>query len=163
MEPEDDPKTKKVFQEASDRLKPLWHNLCKKHVGSVPGVEVGDVFQSRRLLSNIGLHRPLQAGIYYLKPEETGHVVPLATNIVLSGGYEDNIDNGDVIIYSGQCGNAHDKNKKQISDQELTRGNQALRYSCMMKQPVRLIRLEEKWGGFSDACVLKMSNRASTF
>lgn len=140
MELEDDPKTKKVFHEASDRLKSLWQNLCKSHVGSVPGVEVGDVFQSRTLLSNIGLHRPLQAGIYYLKPEETGDLEPLATSIVFSGGYEDNIDNGDVIIYSGQGGNAHDRNKKQVCDQQLTPGNAALRNSWMKKQPLRLIR-----------------------
>jgi euchromatic histone-lysine N-methyltransferase len=137
---QDDPKTIKVFDHASEKLKFLWKNLCNNHIGSVPGVEVGDVFQSRKLLSIIGLHRPLQAGIYYLRPEETGHMVPLATSIVVSGGYEDNIDNGDVIIYAGQGGKDHHGSKKQVYDQELTPGNAALWNSWRKKQPVRLIR-----------------------
>ena len=64
-------------------------------------------------------------------------MVPLATNIIFSDGYEDNVDNGDLIIHSGQGGNVHDKNKDQISDQDLTQGNEVVRYSCMKKQLVR--------------------------
>ena len=145
MEPEENTKTKKVFQEASDKLKSHWQNLCSNHVGSVPGVEVGDVFQSRRLLSNIGLHKSLQAGIYYRKPDQTSHMVLLATNIIFYGGYEDNIDNGDVIIYSGQSGNDHDSSKKKIYDQQLTPGNEALRNSWIKKQPIRLIHSCEEF------------------
>ena len=126
LEKEDDPQTIKVFDYASNKLKYLCRDLSKNHIGSVPGVKVGDVFQSRRLLSMIGLHTPLQGGIYYLKPEETGYMVPLATSIVISGGYEDNIDNGDVVIYAGQGGKDHRRSKKQVYDQQLTPGNVAL-------------------------------------
>jgi len=31
----------------------------------------------------IGLHRPIQGAIYYLKPEEIGYMVPLATGITM--------------------------------------------------------------------------------
>lgn len=48
----------------------------------------------------IGLHGPIKGDIFYLNPEEAGHIVPLAIRIVFSRGYE----NGDVIIYGGQGG-----------------------------------------------------------
>ena len=83
MEKEEDPQTIKVFAYASDKLKFLWQYLSKNHIGSIPGVEVGDVFHYQRMVSIIGLHRPLQGGIYYLNPEETCYMVPLAMSIVI--------------------------------------------------------------------------------
>jgi len=58
-----------------------FHDL--DHLGTVPRVEVGNVFRSRTLPSMIGSHGPLQAGICYLKPAETDHMVPVATSIFL--------------------------------------------------------------------------------
>jgi [histone H3]-lysine9 N-trimethyltransferase EHMT len=55
---------------------------------------------------------------------------PLATCIVLSGQYEDDLDNADTITYTGQGGHDLLGNKKQISDQKLERGNLALKV-CM--------------------------------
>ena len=72
LEKEEDRQTIKVFYYASDKLKFIWRDLSKKHIGSIPGVEVGDVLQSRRMLSMICLHRPIQGAIYYLNPEEIG-------------------------------------------------------------------------------------------
>ena len=83
MEKEEDRQTIKVFTYASYKLKFIWQDLSKNHIRSISGVEVGDVFQSRRLLRMIGLHRPLQGGIYYLNLEETCYMVPLAMSIVI--------------------------------------------------------------------------------
>ena len=60
LEKEEDRQTIKSFDYASDKLKFIWRYLSKNHIRSILGVEVGDVFQSRRLLSMIGLHRPIQ-------------------------------------------------------------------------------------------------------
>lgn len=55
------------------------------------------------------------------------YTFPLATCIVLSGQYEDDLDNADTITYTGQGGHDLLGNKKQISDQKLERGNLALK------------------------------------
>ncbi|MEU0185443.1 YDG/SRA domain-containing protein [Streptomyces sp. NPDC006207] len=59
-------------------------------IGEVPNVEVGQPFESRRLAHEAGVHRPLQAGICGTK--KTG-----AESIVVSGGYKDDEDYGNVI------------------------------------------------------------------
>ena len=83
LEKGDDQQTTKVFDYASDKLKFISRDLSKNHIGSIPGVEVGDVFHSQRLLSMIGLHRPIQGAIYYLKPGKIGYMVPLAIGITM--------------------------------------------------------------------------------
>jgi hypothetical protein len=52
---------------------------------------------------------------------------PLATCIVMSGIYEDDLDKADEIIYTGQGGNDLLGNHRQIGSQQLTRGNLALK------------------------------------
>ena len=88
--------------------------------GHVAGVNIGDVFSSRRELHDGGVHAPLQAGI-------DGNSNEGACSIVLSGGYEDDIDDLEYILYTGQGG--QDKSKRQLSDQEFTRGNKGLQLS----------------------------------
>ena len=110
-------------------------NTGKQIIGPVPGVEVGDEFQYRVELGIIGLHRPIQGGIDYVK--HGGKI--LATSIVASGGYADDLDNSDVLIYSGQGGNLLGGDK-QPEDQKLERGNLALKNSIDAKNPVRVIR-----------------------
>lgn len=63
-------------------------------IGEIPGVAAGQPYNSRRLAHEAGVHRPLQAGICGTKA--TG-----AESIVVSGGYKDDEDYGDVIIYTG--------------------------------------------------------------
>ena len=58
------------------------------------------------------MHRQLQAGI-------AGGEAHGADSIVVSGGYEDDEDCGDVIVYTGQGGN-DPATKKQIADKTLT-------------------------------------------
>ncbi|KAI3848716.1 hypothetical protein MKX03_025090 [Papaver bracteatum] len=111
-----------------------WVNTGGKIVGHVPGVEVGDEFQFRVELSMIGLHGPFQAGIDRVNKDGKF----LATSVVSSGVYDD-IDNFDVLVYSGHGGNPAGENKK-AEDQKLERGNLALMNSIDEKNPVRVIR-----------------------
>ena len=117
-------------------------NSGKQILGSVPGVEVGDEFQYRVELNIIGLHRQIQGGIDYVK--HNGKV--LATSIVASGGYADELDNSDVLIYTGQGGNVMNSDKEP-EDQKLERGNLALKNSSEEKNPVRVIRGSESADG----------------
>ncbi|CAN8239613.1 unnamed protein product [Cochlearia groenlandica] len=113
----------------------------KKRVGSVPGVEVGDIFFSRIEMCLVGLHMQTMAGIDYITGKVGADEEPLATSIVSSGRYDGEAQDPETLIYSGQGGNA-DKNK-QASDQKLERGNLALEKSLRKGNGVRVIRGEE--------------------
>ncbi|KAF5187866.1 Histone-lysine N-methyltransferase, H3 lysine-9 specific protein [Thalictrum thalictroides] len=114
--------------------KKKWVNTGKPILGTVPGVEVGDEFHFRVELAIIGLHRPYQSGIDYSKMN--GKV--LATSVVASGGYADDMDSSDVLNYSGQGGLPN--GDKEAEDQKLERGNLSLKNSCDERTPVRVIR-----------------------
>jgi putative restriction endonuclease len=62
-----------------------------------------------------------------------------ADSIVLSGGYKDDEDYGDTIIYTGQ-GGLDPKTGEVVEDQVLARGNLALAKSMQEGHPVRVIR-----------------------
>lgn len=54
--------------------------------------------------------------------------------IVLSGMYEDDLDNADDVVYTGQGGHNLTGDKRQIRDQVMERGNLALKvciYPCL--------------------------------
>jgi len=99
--------------------------------GHIHGVSVGDIFLTRQELSKAGIHGPSQAGIW-------GRELEGSCSIVLSGGYEDDIDNLDYILYTGQGG--QDDKGKQVEDQEFTRGNKGLQLCYEYKLPVRVTR-----------------------
>src|SRR5262245_43226959 len=103
-----------------------------RHFGHPPGVAVGTVFRDRRALSAAGVHRPPMAG-------SSGSGATGADSIVLSGGYEDDKDDGDVIEYTGHGGN-DPATGQQVADQTLDRGNLALAHSCDAHLPVRVVR-----------------------
>tara|TARA_B100001123_G_scaffold350114_1_gene400392 strand:- start:9739 stop:10032 length:294 start_codon:yes stop_codon:yes gene_type:complete len=88
------------------------------HFGHIDGVTIGSTFGTYKDLNVAGIHRPTQAGIGGTEAEG-------ADSIVMSGGYEDDEDWGDEIIYTGQGGN-DSATKKQVADQTWTRGNLAL-------------------------------------
>lgn len=100
--------------------------------GPISHVQEGNCFENRITLSQSGVHSPVRSGI-------SGSVSEGANSIVLSGGYEDNEDFGDTIIYTGQGGRSHTTGE-QVADQTLTRGNRALAISCERSLPVRVIR-----------------------
>ena len=64
--------------------------------GHIPGIEVGAILEDRQALREAGLHRPTQAGI-------CGRADEGAESVVLNGGYVDDEDFGDVVIYTGVC------------------------------------------------------------
>jgi len=100
--------------------------------GEIEGIAVGTEFASRAELAASGIHKPTQAGI-------SGSTTQGADSIVVSGGYEDDEDYGDYIIYGGQVSN--DPNtKRQIADAGLSRGNLALVVSYNKGLPVRVTR-----------------------
>ena len=107
----------------------------------IPNIFEGDVFDNRIALSHSKVHRPTQAGI-------SGSQKEGADSIVLSGGYEDDQDLGDVIIYTGHGGRDPDT-KKQITDQILSDKNLALATNCQNGLPVRVIRGANHKSNFS--------------
>ncbi|ONI21481.1 hypothetical protein PRUPE_2G069200 [Prunus persica] len=99
----------------------------RRRIGVVPGVEIGDVFYFRMEMCAVGLHAPVT------------EKDPVALSIVSSGGYDDDTEDSDVLIYSGQGGNNNNKDK-QVADQKLGRGNLALERSLNHGNEVRVIR-----------------------
>lgn len=100
--------------------------------GEIRGIPQGTTFRDRTELSARQVHRPTRAGI-------SGAAHEGADSIVVSGGYEDDQDYGDVIIYTGHGG--RDPNTgRQVADQELELGNLALARSHTDGLPVRVIR-----------------------
>ncbi|MFJ2134212.1 YDG/SRA domain-containing protein [Streptomyces sp. NPDC087845] len=101
-------------------------------IGEVPSVEVGQKYDTRRLAHEAGVHRPLQAGI-------CGTRKAGAESIVVSGGYKDDEDYGDVIVYTGHGG--QDGAGNQVTNQSLDDpGNAALVTSHLEGLPVRVLR-----------------------
>jgi putative restriction endonuclease len=92
----------------------------------------GDVFETRWDLHLSRIHPPPVAGI-------SGSQKEGADSIVISGGYEDDVDEGSRIVYTGSGGN--DPNTgAQVADQKLTLKNKALAVSCDRGLPVRVTR-----------------------
>lgn len=103
------------------------------HYGELPGIPAGTHFKNRADLSLAGVHRARQAGICGTQTRGG------AESIVLNGGYEDDIDRGDEIIYTGH-GSNDPTTGKQVGDQVLSPGNAALVESSLTGNPVRVIR-----------------------
>lgn len=101
--------------------------------GEITGIEEGHWFEGRKEMMPSSFHRNWGAGI-------DGNSTEGVAAIVLSGGYEDDKDLGDEIIYTGAGGN--DSNTgKQIADQTWgNRGNAGLLKSMNEGLPVRVIR-----------------------
>ncbi|KAM7485345.1 hypothetical protein LguiA_001354 [Lonicera macranthoides] len=117
----------------------LWLNRDKRIVGAIPGIEIGDVFFFRMELCVLGMHGQAQAGIDYLTASQSESGEPIATSVIVSGGYEDDEDAGDVILYTGHGG--QDKNSsRQCVHQKLEGGNLGLERSMNYGIEVRVIR-----------------------
>ncbi|RPA83558.1 SRA-YDG [Ascobolus immersus RN42] len=94
------------------------------------------------MVSRDGVHGPWVAGIYG-DPKEGAY------SVALSGGYEDDVDEGFRFTFTGEGGRDLKGTKKnpknlrtgpQCKDQPLSRGNAALWASVENKKPVRVIR-----------------------
>uniref|UniRef100_A0A667XGV9 E3 ubiquitin-protein ligase UHRF n=1 Tax=Myripristis murdjan TaxID=586833 RepID=A0A667XGV9_9TELE len=96
------------------------------HYGPVPGVPVGSLWKFRVQVSESGVHRPHVAGIH-------GRSTDGAYSLVLAGGYEDDVDDGNEFTYTGSGGRDLSGNKRtaeQSCDQKLTNMNRALALNC---------------------------------
>ena len=111
---------------------PIQVKKSGRQFGTIDGVSPGAWFKDRVELYEVGIHRHKEAGI-------VGGGKEGAESIVISGGYIDDQDFGDVIIYTGH-GGRDSATKRQVADQELARQNLALAVSCDRGLPVRIIR-----------------------
>jgi putative restriction endonuclease len=101
--------------------------------GTPEGVFVGQIFESRLALHKALVHRPPQGGI-------SGEPKGGADSIVISGGYIDDEDHGDYLIYTGH-GGQDPSSKRQIADQSISaQGNAGLLTSMIEGLPVRVTR-----------------------
>jgi putative restriction endonuclease len=91
--------------------------MSERVFGEIEGVLVGSRFATRKQVAAAGIHKPLISGISGSKDEG-------ADSIVISGGYEDDSDSGDIIIYTGEGG--QNEQGRHIADQQLIRRNLAL-------------------------------------
>lgn len=106
-------------------------------IGHIIGVKVGQTFPDRRALHDANVHRGLMRGI-----------APQGASIVLSGGYIDDEDNGDLIIYTGEGG--RDPNSgRQISNQSFTGGNYNLAHNASIGNPIRVTRGHQLHSSFA--------------
>ncbi|KIK71034.1 hypothetical protein GYMLUDRAFT_79194 [Collybiopsis luxurians FD-317 M1] len=113
-----------------------------KRFGSIPGIDVGTWWETRQGCSADSIHAPWVAGISG-GPEG-------AYSVALSGGYDDDVDEGYAFTYTGSGGRdlkgTKDKPKNlrtapQSSDQSFDNPfNAALKKSSETKKPVRVIR-----------------------
>lgn len=123
--PEEEPSTSKSLPTGKGKTKARGmacagrNSICTivplNHYGPIPGIEVGMTWKFRMQVSAAGVHRPSMAGIH-------GRSSDGAYSIILSGGYEDDLDDGDTIIYTGSGGRGL-SGSKQNSDQKLTKQN----------------------------------------
>ncbi|KAI3717591.1 hypothetical protein L1987_69307 [Smallanthus sonchifolius] len=113
-------------------------------IGSIPGVDVGHQFFSRCEMVTVGFHNHWLNGIDYLgassQREYPQYTLPITVAIVLSGQYEDDLDNSEDVVYTGQGGNNLLGDKRQIRDQVMARGNLGLKNCLEQNVPVRVIR-----------------------
>ncbi|CAG9464762.1 unnamed protein product [Pedinophyceae sp. YPF-701] len=110
------------------------------------GCYVGREFTDRMNCRQWGAHLPHVSGI---AGGATG-----APSVVASAGYDDDVDMGEWMLYTGSGGRDLTGNKRtnnyQEFDQEWVRGNEALRGSCKLGLPVRVVR----------SCKMRHSNYA---
>ena len=106
--------------------------MSKYVFGNIKDYKIGHIFKDRRELFDSGLHGHLQAGI-------TGKSSEGACAIVLSGGYGDDRDEIDQILYTGDSG-GRDEKGNLTKNQQLSPGNSGLIESYINQLPIRVIR-----------------------
>lgn len=100
------------------------------------------IYNSRIELIEAGLHRSTVRGI-------DGNAAYGAAAIVLSGGYEDDYDLGDQILYTGEGGNDPSSGKQVAHQSWNSPGNAGLLFSEQNDLPVRVIRGSKHKSNFS--------------
>ncbi|MEW5310725.1 MAG: hypothetical protein WDW38_002493 [Sanguina aurantia] len=113
------------------------------------GIKVGMFWKDRLDCRQWGAHFPHVAGI-------AGQSGVGAQSVVLSGGYEDDKDEGEWFLYTGSGGRDLSGNKRtskvQSFDQVFENMNKALKESCLKGYPVRVVRsYKEKRSAYAPA------------
>lgn len=120
-------------------------NIPNDHFGPIPaeadprgiGIKVGEHWKDRLDCRQWGAHFPHVAGI-------AGQSNVGAQSVVLSGGYEDDRDEGEWFLYTGSGGRDLSGNKRtnkeQSFDQVFESMNKALKLSCTKGLPLRVVR-----------------------
>lgn len=131
------------FVEDETKAQPRFPAWTKGNTfGSIPGVPVGSEWDTRMEVNYCGIHRPTVAGIH-------GSTTEGCYSLALSGGYDDDIDDGETFTYTGSGGRdlrgtkANPKNLRtapQTSDQKFEGPNLALKVSFEKQRPIRVIR-----------------------
>ncbi|EIW86679.1 hypothetical protein CONPUDRAFT_115281 [Coniophora puteana RWD-64-598 SS2] len=113
-----------------------------KTYGHISGVEVGTWWETRQACSQAAIHAPWVGGIAVGKDG--------AYSVALSGGYDDDVDDGYAFTYTGSGGRDLKGTKQapknlrtapQSSDQTFENNfNQALKTSQETRKPIRVIR-----------------------
>lgn len=111
----------------------------KHPLGELASAPVGTHFSDRKMLAQAGVHRERMRGISWSTKGP-------AESVVISGGYEDDEDWGNTILYTGMGGN---ESGVQVADQELVMGNRALVCSLERRTPVRVIRGDKSKSPFA--------------
>ena len=104
-------------------------SMHKHHFGPIPGIEVGTQWLHRMTVSEDGIHRPPVGGI-------AGTEAVGCQSLVISGGYEDDVDEGEQFTYTGSGGRDLTGNRRtneQSFDQTLTKANAAIAKNCHAK------------------------------
>ncbi|XP_019430840.1 PREDICTED: histone-lysine N-methyltransferase, H3 lysine-9 specific SUVH4 [Lupinus angustifolius] len=125
----------------------------EKKVGTISGIEVGHQFYSRAEMVVVGFHSHWLNGIDFMGQSyakvHKNYEYPVAVAIVLSGMYEDDLDNAEDVVYTGQGGHNLIGDKRQIRDQKLERGNLALKNCVEQCVPVRVVRGHESSSSYT--------------
>nr|GEX04664.1 histone-lysine N-methyltransferase family member SUVH9-like [Tanacetum cinerariifolium] len=88
-----------------------------------------------------GIHGVPQAGIDFLSASMSLNKKQIVTSVIVSGGYEDDEDSGEVIVYTGHGG--QDKNSKlHVVDQKLEGKNLGMERSMQYGIEFKLVRME---------------------
>lgn len=87
--------------------------MAKNVFGHIAGQTVGTVYADRKRLADAGVHPPHMQGIH-------GTARDGADSIVVSGGYVDDEDHGDLIIYTGAGGNDPATRRQSRTSQSTT-------------------------------------------
>ncbi|EKM76302.1 hypothetical protein AGABI1DRAFT_115874 [Agaricus bisporus var. burnettii JB137-S8] len=114
------------------------------HYGHPDKCPVGRIFESRKACYDAKVHRAPMKGIL-------GTVSEGAYSIVMNDGYEDDVDEGDVVYYTGAGGQDNFGSSVQIKDQSFDHlDNRTLQRNIVTKHPVRVIRGSKntKYGPF---------------
>jgi putative restriction endonuclease len=108
--------------------------------GDIPGQPSGTAYADYDAMIAVGMHRQHNVGM-------VGGAKNGTESIVLNGGYVDDLDYGDEVIYTGFGG--RNGSGRQIRDQEWVGANEGMRVNIAEGLPVRVIRGPKGERGFA--------------